>query len=162
MVAFIGGTANNTVQLTGVKLENNTAQFGGGLFLAFFDSTNGNIVTINDIEVSNNTAMLEVGRLLPFASGGGILIDFAASQIDYPFNNIVEINRGRFISNTAQLGGGLAVDVVYDAYGCVNAGNKLLIDSCNFEKNKGYQGSSAYFLGTSKSCKAPIEHNIKL
>ena len=160
LVAFIGGTANNTVQLTGVKLENNTAQFGGGLFLAFFDSTNGNIVTINDIEVSNNTAMLEVGRLLPFASGGGISIDFAASQIDYPFNNIVEINRGRFISNTAQLGGGLAVDVVYDAYGCVNAGNKLLIDSCNFEKNKGYQGSSAYFLGTSKCCKAPLNTTL--
>ena len=52
-VVFRGGTANNTVQLTGVKLENNTAQFGGGLFLAFFDSTNGNIVTINGIEVTH-------------------------------------------------------------------------------------------------------------
>ena len=159
-VAFIGGTANNTVQLTGVKLENNTAQFGGGLFLAFFDSTNGNVVTIDGIEVSNNTAMLEVGRLLPFASGGGILIDFAASQNDYPFNNTVEINRGRFVSNTAQLGGGLAVDVVYDAYGCVSAGNKLLIENCNFEKNNGYQGSSAYFLGTSKSCQAPLNTTL--
>ena len=35
-VVFRGRTANNTVQLTGVKLENNTAQFGGGLILAFF------------------------------------------------------------------------------------------------------------------------------
>ena len=65
--------------------------------------------------------MLVAGRLLPFASGGGILIDFVASDVDYPFNNIVEINRGKFISNTAQLGGGLAVDVVYDAHGCVSA-----------------------------------------
>ena len=104
--------------------------------------------------------MLEVGRLLPFANGGGILIDFAASQNDYPFNNIVEINIGKFISNTAQLGGGLAVDVVYDAYGCVNAGNKLLIDSCNFENNKGYQGSSAYFLGTSKSCRTLLNTTL--
>ena len=69
---FRGGTANNTVQLTGVKLENNTAQFGGGLFLAFFDGTSGNIVTIDGIEVTNNTAMFEVGILLPFTSGGGI------------------------------------------------------------------------------------------
>ena len=159
-VVFRGGTANNTVQLTGVKLENNTAQFGGGLFLAFFDSTNGNTVTIDGIEVTNNTAMLEVGRLLPFASGGGILIDFAASQIDYPFNNTVEINHGKFISNTAQLGGGLAVDVVYDAYGCVNAGNKLLIENCNFESNRGYQGSSAYFLGTSKSCQTLLNTTL--
>ena len=159
-VVFRGRTANNTVQLTGVKLENNTAQFGGGLFLAFFDSTNGNVVTINGIEVTNNTAMLEVGRLLPFASGGGILIDFAASQNDYPFNNTVEITRVKFISNTAQLGGGLAVDVVYDAYGCVNAGIKLLIENCNFGKNKGYQGSSAYFLGTSKSCQTLLNTTL--
>ena len=78
----------------------------------------------------------------------------------YPFNNTVEIYRGRFISNTAQLGGGLAVDVVYDAYECVESGNKLLIDSCNFEKNKGYQGSSAYFLGTSKSRQAPLNTTL--
>ena len=97
--------------------------------------------------MTNNTAMLEVGILLPFASGGGILIDFAASEVDYPFNNTVEIYRGKFISNTAQLGGGLAVDVVYDTYGLVNAGNKLLIENCTFEKNEGYQGSSAYFFG---------------
>ena len=159
-VVFRGGTANNTVQLTGVKLENNTAQFGGGLFLAFFDSTNGNTVTINGIEVTNNTAMLEVGRLLPFTSGGGILIDFVASEVDYPFNNTVEINHGKFISNTAQLGGGLAVDVVYDAYWCVSAGNKLLIENCNFEKNKAYQGSSAYFLGTSKSCQTLLNTTL--
>ena len=150
-VVFRGGTANNTLQLIGVKLENNTAQFGGGLFLAFFDSTNGNNVTIEGIEVTKNIAMIEVGILLPpFASGGGISINFAASEVEYPFDNAVEINHGEFISNTAQLGGGLAVDVVYDAYGCVNAGNKFLIENCNFENNEGYQGSSAYFMGTTK------------
>ena len=159
-VVFRGGTANNTVQLTGVKLENNTAQFGGGLFLAFFDGTNGNIVTIDGIEVTNNTAMFEVGILLPFTSGGGISISFAASQNDNPFNNTVEINRGKFFSNTAQLGGGLAVDVVYDAYGCVNAGNILLIENCYFENNEAYQGSSAYFLGTSKDCQTLVNTTL--
>ena len=110
--------------------------------------------------MTNNTAMLEVGILLPFASGGGILIDFAASEVDYPFNNTVEIYRGKFISNTAQLGGGLAVDVVYDTYGLVNAGNKLLIENCTFEKNEGYQGSSAYFFGTSKGFQALLNTTL--
>ena len=159
-VVFRGETANNTVQLTGVKLENNTGQFGGGLFLAFFDSTSGNVVTTNGIEVTNNTAMLVAGRLLPFASGGGILIDFVASEVDYPFNNTVEIRHGKFISNTAQLGGGLAVDVVYDAHGCVSANNKLLIENCNFGNNKAYQGSSAYFLGTSLSCRTLLNTTL--
>ena len=155
-IVFREGAVNNTVQLAGVRLENNIAQFGGGLYLAFFDSASGNYVTIDGIEVTNNTAMLEVGVLLPFASGGGISIDFASNEVDFPFNNTVEILNGRFLSNTAQLGGGIAVDVVYDTYGCVNAGNKLLIENCSFDSNEGYQGSSAYFSGTSKDCRAVL------
>ena len=147
-IVFREGAINNTVKLAGVRLENNIAQFGGGLYLAFFDSASGNYVTIDGIEVTNNTAMLEVGVVLPFTSGGGISIDFASSQVDFPFNNTVEMLKSRFLSNTAQLGGGIAVDVVYDGYGCVNAGNKLLIENCSFDNNEGYQGSSAYFLGT--------------
>ena len=159
-IVFREGTVNNTVQLTGVRLENNIAQFGGGLYLAFFDSASGNYVTIDGIEVAKNTAMLEVGVLLPFASGGGILIDFATSRIDYPFNNTVEVLNSRFLSNTAQLGGGIAVDVVHDGYGCVNADNKLLIENCSFDNNEGYQGSSAYFLGTSKDCRAVLNTTL--
>ena len=159
-IVFREGTVNNTVQLAGVRLENNIAQFGGGLYLAFFDSASSNNVTIDGIEVTNNTAMLEVGALLPFASGGGILIDFATSQIDYPFDNRVEMLNSRFLSNTAQLGGGIAVDVVYDAYGCVNADNKLLIENCSFDNNEGYQGSSAYFSGTSKDCRAVLNTTL--
>ena len=159
-IVFREGTVNNTVQLAGVRLENNIAQFGGGLYLAFFDSASGNYVTIDGIEVANNTAMLEVGVLLPFASGGGILIDFSASQFDYPFNNTVEMLNSRFLSNTAQLGGGIAVDVVYDGYGCVNADNKLLIENCSFDNNEGYEGSSAYFSGTNKDCRALLNTTL--
>ena len=43
-IVFREGTVNNTVQLAGVRLENNIAQFGGGLYLAFFDSASGNYV----------------------------------------------------------------------------------------------------------------------
>ena len=160
-IVFKEGTVNNTVQLAGVRLENNIAQFGGGLYLAFFDSASGNYVTIDGIEVTNNTAiMLEVGVLLPFASGGGISIDFAFNKVDYPFNNTAEISNSRFLSNTAQLGGGIAVDVVYDGYGCVNADNKLLIENCSFDNSEGYQGSSAYFSGTSKDCHAHLNTTL--
>ena len=40
-MVFRGGATNNTVQLNGVHLENNMAQFLGGLFLAFYDGTEG-------------------------------------------------------------------------------------------------------------------------
>ena len=159
-VVFSGGTTNNIVQLNQVRLENNRAQFGGGLFLAFYDNSSSNTIIVEEIMVTKNTAMLDVGILLPFASGGGILIDFAASQFDYPFNNTVEVLNGRFLSNTAQLGGGIAVDVVYDGHGCVNAYNILLIENCSFDNNEGYQGSSAYFLGTSKDCRAVLNATL--
>ena len=159
-VVFSGGTTNNIVQLNQVRLENNRAQFGGGLFLAFYDNSSNNTIIVDKMIVTKNTAMLEVGILLPFASGGGILIDFAASQYHYPFNNTVEISNSIFLSNTAQLGGGIAVDVVYDGHGCVNADNKLLIENCSFDNNEGYQGSSAYFLGTSKDCRAVLNATL--
>ena len=159
-IVFKERAVSNTVQLAGVRLENNIAQFGGGLYLAFFDSASGNHVTIDGIEVTNNTAMLEVGVVLPFASGGGISIDFSSSEVDFPFNNTVEVLNSRFLSNTAQLGGGIAVDVVYDGYGCVNADNRLLIENCSFDNNEGYQGSSAYFSGTNKDCQAVLNTTL--
>ena len=144
-VVFKGGTANNTVQLSRVRLENNTAQFGGGLFLAFHDSTSFNTVTINGIAMVMNTAMLEVGTLIPPASGGGILISYVATGT----GNILKISQSRFVSNTAQKGGGIAVNVVINSQ-TDESNNKLLIEKCSFENNSAHQGSSV-FLSNIKS-----------
>ena len=145
-VVFKGSTANNTVQLNKVRLENNTAQFGGGLFLAFHDSTSFNTVTINGIAMVMNTAMLEVGTLTPPASGGGILISYVATT---GTGNIFKISQSRFVSNTAQKGGGIAVNVVINSQ-TDESNNKLLIEKCSFENNSAHQGSSV-FLSNIKS-----------
>ena len=157
---FKGGSATNIITFSELWLVNNMAPFGGGLFLVFYDSSSSNTVAVDNLMMIDNTALLEVGVLLPFASGGGIFLDFAASQVDYPYNNKIEISNVKFLSNTAQLGGGIAVDVVYDGYGCVNADNKLLIENCSFDNNEGYQGASAYFSGTSKDCQALLNITI--
>ena len=114
---------------------------------------------------TENIAMVKVGILLSlkFSSGGGISIHFVASENEYPFDNAVQIDSGKFVSNTAQLGGGLAVDVDYEnltTRGCINAGNILLIESCTFDNNIAYgQGSSAYLLN-SKSCQTLLNTTI--
>ena len=41
-VVFREGTANNIVQLSRVRLERNTAQFGGGLYLALYGNASMN------------------------------------------------------------------------------------------------------------------------
>ena len=164
-IVFRGGATNNTIQLNSVHLKHNKAQIGGGIFLAFYDSANSNNVAIDGMIATENNAMGKVGILLSlkFSSGGGISMHFVASENEYPFDNAVQIDSGKFVSNTAQLGGGLAVDVGHEnltTHGCTNAGNILLIESSTFDNNIAYgQGSSAYLLN-SKSCQTLVNMKI--
>ena len=51
---------NNTVQLVNnVRLNNNKAQFGGGLYLGFHDNASGNTVTVDNVEVTENEVIIE-------------------------------------------------------------------------------------------------------
>ena len=151
-IVFRGEAASNTIQINNVYLVDNKALFGGGIFLAFYDNAHGNSITIDGLILTKNYAMVKVGTLLSLlhSSGGGIAINFAASDVDYPLNNTVEINNGEFVSNAAQLGGGLAVIVT--AHFNISAGNTLLIENCTFDHNIAYgKGSSAYFLNRKTS-----------
>ena len=108
-----GGTANNTVQLSSVYLDSNRAQFGGGLYLAFLGNTSSNTVSIDGAEVTGNEALLETGSLLtPTSSGGGIFIAFGDDSSGFPFDNSITVSSSNFISNTAETGGGMTVDVL--------------------------------------------------
>ena len=59
-VVFRGEATNNTVQLVNnVRLNNNKAQFGGGLYLGFHDNASGNTVTVDNAEVTENEVIIE-------------------------------------------------------------------------------------------------------
>ena len=150
-VVFGGTTSSNTVQLNNVRLEGNRAQFGAGLFLALYGNTSNNTVSIGSVMVMENKAFeTSFNTLLPSTSGGGALIEFAATGPDYPSGNTIDITSSRFISNAAEIGGGLTVSVVFDS-GWSNADNKLLIENCTFNNNKAFQGSSVYLTQSGKS-----------
>ena len=58
-VVLRGEATNNTVQLVNnVRLNNNKARFGGGLYLAFCDNASGNTVTVDNAEVTENEVVL--------------------------------------------------------------------------------------------------------
>ena len=150
-VVFRGTATNNTIQFNNVRLEGNRAQFGAGLFLALYGNTSNNTVSIDGIEVMENRALeTSLGTLLPSTSGGGALIELAATGPDYPSGNTINITSSRFISNAAEIGGGLTVSAVYDS-GYFNADNKLFIQNCTFDNNKAFQGSSVYLTQSGKS-----------
>ena len=60
---FRGGSANNTVLIDSVRIEDNMAQYGGGLYLAFSE-TSGNNVTIVDTVVTENRALVVKGTYI--------------------------------------------------------------------------------------------------
>ena len=147
-VVFRGGAANNTVQMERVHLENNMAQFGGGLFLAFHDRTNSNNVTIVNSKVAKNKAMTMTDRL---TSGGGVSINLVAIKANYPFDNTVAISSCRFTLNKAQKGGGIIAYAMQDTNYCSVTANELLIANCAFDNNTASDGSSAIISQTEKN-----------
>ena len=159
-VVFRGTATNNTVQLNNVRLESNVAQFGAGLFLALYGNTSNNTVSIDDVKVMENKALeTSHGTLLPSTSGGGALIELATTGPDYPSDNTINITSSRFVSNAAEIGGGLTVSTVYDSE-FFNAGNKFLIENCNFDNNKAFQGSSVYLTQSDKSQQPILDTTI--
>ena len=152
-VVLRGETTNNTVQLvSSVRLNNNKAQFGGGLFLGFYDNASGNTVTVDNAEVAENEVLIEKASS---ASGGGIFIGFPATGTNGLFGNVVTINSSRIISNEADIGGGISVNLVHKAHECSTESNKLVIENSSFDSNTAFQGSSAY-LSQSGKCNQPL------
>ena len=152
-VVLRGEATNNTVQLVNsVRLNNNKAQFGGGLFLGFYDNASGNTVTVDNAEVAENEVLIEKASS---ASGGGIFIGFSATGTNGLFGNVVTINSSRIISNEADIGGGISVNLVHNAHECSTDSNKLVIENSTFDSNTAFQGSSAY-LSQSGKCNQPL------
>ena len=157
-VVLRGEATNNTVQLVNsVRLNNNKAQFGGGLFVGFYDNASGNTVTVDNAEVTENEVLIEKASS---ASGGGIFIGFAATGTNGLFGNVVTINSSRIISNEADIGGGISLNLVHNAHECSTDSNKLVIENSTFYNNTAFQGSSTY-LSQSGKCNQPLL-NIKI
>ena len=158
-VVLKGEATNNTVQLlNSVRLNSNKAQFGGGLFIAFYDNASGNTVTVDNAEVTENEVVIETASS---ASGGGIFIGFAATGTNRLFGNVVAINSSRIISNEADIGGGISVNLVHNARECSTDSNKLLIENSTFDSNTAFQGSSAYLSQSGKCSQLLLNTTVR-
>ena len=134
------GAANSIVQLSGVRLERNTAQYGGGLYLALYGDTINNTIAIDSCAVVGNEAILSVVDIVTLSGGGGIFVAFLPSKSMSSMSNAINISTTQFTSNVASYGGGLGVEVHNEL-----SSNTLLVENCTFRYNSAFQGSSAYF-----------------
>ena len=134
------GAANNIVQLSGVRLERNTAQYGGGLYLALYGNTINNTIAIDSCDVMGNKAILSVVDIVTSSGGGGIFVAFPPSKSMSSMSNAINISTTQFTSNVASYGGGFGVEIHNEL-----PSNSLLVENCTFRYNSALQGSSAYF-----------------
>ena len=141
------GAANNIVQLSGVRLERNTAQFGGGLYLALYGNTINNTITIDSCDVMGNEAIISVVDIVTLSGGGGIFVAFPPSKSMSSMSNAINISTTQFTSNVASYGGGFSIEIHNEL-----PSNTLLVENCTFRYNSAFQGSSAYFYQDSNRC----------
>ena len=142
-VVFRGGKVNNTIELVNVRLDSNTARFGGGLFLGFLNNASNNKVYMKNCWLQENTTLVDNDTpLSDLTKGGGLSIILMSGASD---SKVVVISKTNFVSNEAHPGGGINVNVLHNFYDYIGTGNKLLIDNCKFTNNAAFQGASAYF-----------------
>ena len=155
-VVFIEGASNNIVQLSGVTLENNTATYGGGLYLALHGNASMNSVIMDDCNVINNGAVI-FHRYDPYCSpisGGGMFVLFLTTEMRLSRNNTISIFSSRFKSNVADYGGGFSIQVLdrQDIKLPFEPTNRLTFINCTFSNNLAFQGSSAFFYQDRNRC----------
>ena len=129
------------VLITESRIEKNTADFGGGMFISNFNSIRNAKILINSTTIANNEAMGEY-----FGRGGGMVIivllfyDFLNSFPKYPDDSfeLIEIRGSIIESNCAQYGGAIYVHISPQ-----NVSNLLIsVKDTEFTKNVADQGSA--------------------
>lgn len=134
---FTRNSANNSVSLRDVHLEENAATWGGGILIEFTSRSDCNQVNLDNVTAYDNTA---------YKAGGGIDIGFIKSTSTPPITNIVFIENSNFIGNYARYGGGTAIYASSTTRGMEEAhhsDNTLVFRSCNWEGNGAHYFGSA-------------------
>ena len=130
-VGFFNYSHSNKVLLCNISISNNTAIFGGGLYVYHNSGTHNNSITVLDSVFIMNTA-----SILP---GGGADVGFMSTTSDPPFGNSIRIQKTLFDSNNALYGGGLSVFI--DCVEHFNF-NTIIVKDCEFHSNKAASGAA--------------------
>lgn len=106
-----GKSAYNILEFTNCVFENNSAQWGGGVFLEFHDETASNSVYFNNCTFDTNKCnfTFDTGT-----GGGGMrlghyVFGLDESTLNGTYGNRVEFNGCDFTNNSAMYGGGLSI-----------------------------------------------------
>ena len=134
---FQGHSHDNRIITMLMKLENNTAEVGGGIFTLLDDSSSRNSINTAHTNFNGNRAMDKGGLAKEmFRSRGG---GFAALCLGNAQDNTVSLLQSMFTHNSAEQGGGVMLSL-----GDYTRGNRVIMSQVSIANSTAYAGGGLY------------------
>ena len=149
---FLMSARNITLKLDDCRFVNNTAAWGGGLFLEFQGQSTNNTIEIYNTVFKHNHAtdfteppheFSDSKLLVQKTGGGGVRVGFAfpPDRSRLPSNNQVRFFETHFHNNSAYWGGGISFGTIRET-GLNKSSNKLSFEQCHWVENYGRVGAA--------------------
>ena len=147
---FLMSARNITLKLDACRFVNNTAAWGGGLFLEFQGQSTNNTIEIYNTFFRHNHAtdfteppheFSNSKLLVQKTGGGGARVGFAFPPNRLPSANQVHFIKTRFHNNSAYWGGGVSFGTIRES-GLIRSSNKLSFEQCHWVENYGRVGAA--------------------
>ena len=137
MIALAGTCKDSIFALYSCNFTNNTAKWGGGLYIQFQDSTQNNTIQVKHTTFLYNRALRE---------SGGLNINFLNDRHFCNKTNKVQVNHVQFLSNRARFGGGVGIAVAFSNFLYSSEGNIQFLN-CTWDSNTADVVSPAIDIG---------------
>ena len=136
---FFSHANSSTVTVTNSLFKNNTAEWGGGLFVEFQEMSSYNSFVMNHCVVEENTAIrnLNVSKTM---GGGGMKLGYIFYNHSVVSHNSMQFFNCTFQNNTAFWGGGVLFNAAREKR--VESTNTLEFHNCSWIHNRGRVGSA--------------------
>lgn len=160
---FIKGSARNNIFIfENCTFENNTAEWGAGLFVEFQDNTRANSFIFLSCNFSHNQAKI---------GGGAMRVGFVTSKLNVRWvPNLVKFTLCHFENNQAILGGGVSLyGTTKGSYSFFSDQSFVNMTHCVIKGNRATLGSAfclalwninKYLFGSGETLKVFIENSV--
>lgn len=123
-------SAFNIFEVTHCNFTDNSAIWGGGLYISILGNAQRNNISINDCVFYNNSCST--------LAGGGANIGFQAYNDNHPQGNTIQLNHCTFTENKAVFGGGVSF---YSSSSSMFP-NEMIFKQCIWYRNVGDIGAA--------------------
>ena len=139
LTVFFSQANNSIMKVTDCSFQNNTAQWGGGLFVEFQEMSWNNSFIMDSCQLQENTAITNI-TVSKTTGGGGMKLGYVfLNDSKVGFNNMQFLNC-TFQNNRAFWGGGVLFNAAREKK--VESTNTLRFHNCSWLRNLGRVGSA--------------------